>query len=192
MNKVAQIVTGLATMVILAGGLYYGFDKGNLIIIDGKNNKYSFVSFKRQSFVNVPVKEFDSSEIIGSSFYQDIPYSKVFPDSIKGVKFINCNLDNCIIPIGAIVIGGTNKHFKVMNDQEYWIVDKNKNPIIPLDTIIFKRVGISINPRDISIRPLSEPITITYDPDLIMMRKLDVIINDKPLLISALKRAGEL
>lgn len=154
------------------------------------NEKYSYKSFKRQKFIHLDPKEFDG-EIIGSGFYQDEPYSNVFPVGIT-TKFIKCNLDNCNIPETATVEGGTNKHFKTMNDQEYWIVDKDLKPIEPRDKDRFIKCGLSVLPKDISATPLKESITFINDPKRIEREKIEALKLDEARLKQILIASGEL
>ena len=49
------------------------------------NEKYSYKSFKRQDLRNIPAKEFNNSEIIGTCFHQDEPNTDVFPIDVVGL-----------------------------------------------------------------------------------------------------------
>jgi len=156
------------------------------------NLKYSYKSFKRKSMLNIPAKEFNDSETIGSGFYQDEPFSNVFPPDINGVVFVDCNLDNVNIPAGATVVRGTNKHYKTMNDQEYWIVDKQGNPIEPRDKADFIKCKLSILPGDIPVQPLKEAITWTHDPKRIEREKIENLKSDDARLKQILIDSGKL
>jgi hypothetical protein len=149
-------------------------------------------TYKRQSLLNVDPAEFSDSEIVGACFHQDIPFTDVFPPGIKGVVFTKCNLDNCNIPPGATVNGGTNKHFKTMNDQEYWLVGKDLKPIEPRDKEMFIKCGLSIDPKDIPAESLTEAITITNDPERIGQQKIQALANDPARLKALLVEKGEL
>jgi len=113
------------------------------------NEKYSYKSWKRQSFTGKDPKEFNDSEIVSAGFSQNEPYTDVFPEFIKNVVFKDCNLDNCNIPAGATVKDGTNKHFKEQGDGELWIVNDKLEPAKPLDEIRFDKCGVSKAPEDI-------------------------------------------
>lgn len=142
------------------------------------NIKYSYKSFKRKSLLPINVIEFNNSEIVGSSFYQEEPYTDVFPNNINGTRFIRCNLDNCNIPSGAIVEGGSNRHIKKQNDQEYWTVGKDLKPIQPMNVSNFVKCGLSYAVVDIPLTPLSEPITYTNDPQKIEQDKINAFLSD--------------
>lgn len=110
------------------------------------NEKYSHKVWKRQSFTGKDPAEFNDSEIVAAGFSQEKPFTDVFPALVKGVVFTDCNLDNCNLPAGATVKGGTNKHFDTQADGEFWIVDKDKKPVTPLKPWRFDAVGVSKDP----------------------------------------------
>ena len=156
------------------------------------NEKYSYQSFKRQDFLKIDVKEFDGMKIIGSCFHQDKPYSDIFPSGIRDVIFEKCNLDNCNIPAGASIIGGTNKHFSESNDREFWLVDSSLNFIEPRDKAKFISCGLSIDPRSIPVSPLEKPITVTNDPKRIEAQKIQTLSLDTTRLKALRVEKGEL
>lgn len=129
-----------------------------------KNEKYSGKDFTGQSFASLDADEFNNSEIIGSCFAQEAPYSSqgldvnppdpminVFPPSITGVTFTRCNLDNCNIPVGNTVSGGINRKIRVQNDLSDWILDGDNKPIEPQDKKDRIKLSISIEPNDIPL-----------------------------------------
>jgi hypothetical protein len=156
------------------------------------NEKYSFRSFKNQSLVELDPEELNDSEIVGTSFFQREPFTVVFPKNLKGIVFSGCNLDNCILPEGAIMRGGTNRQYAPQNDGEYWIIDETGNPVSPRDHEKFDRCGISKDPRNIPVEPLAESITFTNDPARIERQKIDALANDRTRLKDILVLAGEL
>lgn len=94
-------------------------------------------------------EKLDGLVIQGSCFSQEIPDRKIFPPQMAGVTFIECNLDNCQIPAGNIVLGGTKRKFKVQNDGEDWIVDDSHLPIEPVNKKYFEMLKLSTDPKDI-------------------------------------------
>jgi len=156
------------------------------------NKKYSYQSWKRKTFVDVDAKEFNDSEIIGACFYQDTPYSNVFPPDIEDVVFERCNLDNVNIPAGATVKGGTNQHIATMNDGEYWIVGIDGKPIVPRDAAKFDECRLSKDPRDIPATMVAVPVTMTYDPKRIEAAKIEALKNDEARLKQVLIDSREL
>ena len=136
-----------------------------------KNEKYSGRDFTGLSFTSVNVGEFNDSEIIGSCFAQEAPYSPqgldgnppdpmvdIFPPSMTGVTFVRCNLDNCNIPTGNTVSGGTNRKIRVQNDLSDWILDNGNKPIEPQDKKDRIKLSISIDPNDIPLVKQDEDI----------------------------------
>ena len=121
------------------------------------NEKYSFKAFPYHglSFKNVNVKEFNNTIIKGSCFYQEWVegdsnvIKDIFPDGMKGVTFINCNLDNIYIPVGNTILGSSHKKIAVQNDLSDWILDNQLKPKIPMDKEQRLKAGISIDSKDI-------------------------------------------
>ncbi len=91
-------------------------------------------------------KDMSNQVIIGSCFSQEVPNSQVFPSNMKGTNFINCNLDNCIIPKGNIISGGVARSFQIQNDLEDWVVSKDGTPLEPVNIEVFKDNNLSIDP----------------------------------------------
>lgn len=159
------------------------------------NEKYSHRSWKRQSFTGKDPKEFNDSEIVNAGFSQNEPFTDVFPALIKGVKFINCNLDNCKIPTGATVEGGTNKHFKVQADGEHWFVDASLKPIAPAKPRHFDDQGLSKDPADIANAPSKETrlgMRLTDWKNHLKKQALKDLTMDTDKLIQILKDEGKL
>jgi hypothetical protein len=111
--------------------------------------------------LSVSASELNGTFIQGSSFYQTIPYTSVFPALNGGsCDLANCNVDNCILPDGYTISGtSTNKQFEIKKDRELWIVDSDLNPISPLYPDRFDAAGISKNPNDIPLEMRATPIT---------------------------------
>lgn len=95
--------------------------------------------------------DMDNLIIENSCFSQERPKSKIFPPSLRGVTFIDCNLDNCEISPDNHAINCSRKSFQVQNDGEDWHIDPNTlQPLAPLNDKEFAKYGLSINPLDIS------------------------------------------
>ena len=56
---------------------------------------------------NVPDVE-DGHTFVGDNFIQQLPNTKIL-EGKRGIKFINCNLTNCILPIDAVTEGAHTK-----------------------------------------------------------------------------------
>jgi len=74
--------------------------------------------------------------IYGTCFSQENPDSIVFPEGSSNITFINCNLDNCILPANSIILGRQPIRFKVQEDGLDWEIDINNNPIRCLFNVI--------------------------------------------------------
>lgn len=116
------------------------------VMVEGQlikyNDEWSFKILMNQYALDIP----DGIVIYRSSFYWEQPDSKPFRDDMRGVTFVNCNLDNLIIPNGNTVIGGSQRKFKAQADGEDWIVNDQKQPLEPLNKERFIAEGKSIDP----------------------------------------------
>jgi len=103
--------------------------------------------------------DLEGAVIYGSCFSQETPDTDVFPINIKKITFYNCNLDNVkIVKPGWIVIGGSERRFKVQNDRMDWIVDNGNIPLEPIDKEEYIKLGISISPSDLPLEMMKEDI----------------------------------
>lgn len=93
-------------------------------------------SFK--DFTGRPMKDADMHDCIvcGSCFSQEIPDSEVFGEKVQNVTFINCNLDNVLIPDTCRIFGGSQRRFLVQEDGKDWIVDENNQPLELLNSAL--------------------------------------------------------
>jgi len=117
------------------------------------NEKYSYHDFMHQSFTDVPVSEFNNSEIVGSCFYQENkPNHVIFPSGMTGVTFRKCNLDNVQIPPTCIVQSDCSlRKIRVQNDFEDWVLDNSLKPVEPVNKKVFLGLGLSVDPADIPL-----------------------------------------
>lgn len=115
---------------------------------------YSFKDFTGWEFRSRPDYRFPPGTTIeGSCFSQDKPKSFIFPDSMTGVRFKRCNLDNVFIPHGNTVDSScTTRQFQVQNDLRDWEVDDNGIPTIIMNDTSWLDQGYSVDPRDIPTR----------------------------------------
>ena len=125
------------------------------------NEKYSYKDFTHKTFTSTKPEEWNDTEVVGSCFYNETPKTNVFPDGIKGVKFVRCNLDNVVIPKDCTMEGGTNKLIKVQNDLNDWVLDENLDPVEPLNKARYVKLGISYDPADLPTEKLAENICDT-------------------------------
>lgn len=77
--------------------------------------------------------DMDGITIEGLCLSQESP-REVLPPTLTGVTFVDCNLDNVIIPSGNILIRTRNRRFLVQEDGLDWEIDADGNPIKILGT----------------------------------------------------------
>ena len=77
--------------------------------------------------------------IVGACLSCETPDSLIFPDGMKGVRFLRCNLDNVLIPPGNPELGQntgtTMRRFKFNPadpERRDWAVDKKGKFLAPL------------------------------------------------------------
>ena len=119
--------------------------------------------FSGKDFTGRANQHFDgiSGIIYASCFSQDNPDSHCFPDTMVGITFIKCNLDNVFIPIGNTVIDCSQKRYKVQNDRNDWLIDENNNPVKPMNHKLFTKLGLPIPlPKDIPMSMVEESIDL--------------------------------
>ena len=114
--------------------------------------KYSFKDYTNSPRVDIP----NDVVVYATMFLQEMPDSHIFPENMKGVTFVNCNLDNVYIPEGNTVIGGSHKRFKVQNDLRDWLIDENNKPIELIGKEYWESEGYSVDPKDIPSKPLKD------------------------------------
>ena len=116
------------------------------------NEKYSYKQFDyyKLSFKDVDPSEFNGTEIVGSCFYQPgSGMQDIFPSDLVDVTFIDCNLDNILVPFDCSVVRGSNQCIFVQNDLEDWICDEFNAPIDPMNKEWRMAHGISVLPSEI-------------------------------------------
>lgn len=88
------------------------------------NATWSFQDFEDKLLIDVPIEEFPSElPIVGSNFSQQIMETSVFPKGVSGLQFINCNLDNVILPEGCkLCADSCNQQHKIGNDGKDYVI----------------------------------------------------------------------
>lgn len=118
---------------------------------------YSRKDFTGRTFIEAT--DLNGKEIIGSCFSQEKWREDVFPPDMSGVTFINCNLDNCHIPEGNTVIGGSNRYFEAQTDGHDWELAEDGFPTNILNWLPFYKFGITHpNPLELPEEQVEEAI----------------------------------
>lgn len=101
---------------------------------------------------NRPVKELpgfvEGAVIYATDFSWEQPDSETFPKGMTGVTFVKCNLSNVIVPEGNTIIDCIQTRFKVQNDRNDWIIDKDNLPVKPLNYRVFEKFGLPVPTPD--------------------------------------------
>jgi len=134
------------------------------------NKKHSFKDYTHLSHVETDSEEWDHSTIRGTCFYQEAKLGvadrseiekHIFPEDMQGVIFENCNLDNVYVSsLNVVLPSCSHRLIKVQNDREDWELDKaSLKPVEPINKEGFEQLGLSTDPKDISIELKTESIT---------------------------------
>lgn len=91
------------------------------------DDSVSFKNYTNQDFSNS--EELNGKIIYASSFYQEKINSQPFNPNMQGTTFIKCNLDNCTIPEGNLVIECSQQRIQVQEDGFDWVIDSNDIPV---------------------------------------------------------------
>lgn len=119
------------------------------------------VSLKDFTVKTVPALT-PGTTVYGSCFSKEVPETVIFRAATNRVTFIECNLDNVFVPANANIVKTVYRtpprKFKVQNDLEDWILNDDLTPKEPMRKEEYLRLGISIDPRDLPLIPLSESL----------------------------------
>lgn len=157
-----------ATIELIKPGLRWAIQNGakKLLIYKDKEMHSAPVFRMYKEDFSLETDFLPGIEIVGTCFYRQSPidntgdpYKHIFPETMTGVTFRRCNLDNIYIPPGNIMIdigweACGHRRIRAQNDLEDWIVDATGEPIEPLDIERFQEEGKSIDPNDIPVTRL--------------------------------------
>lgn len=145
------------------------------------NEKYSYKSFGRNPAALKTAIDL-AGTIVGSGFSQSTLDAHIFPDTMTGVVFEKCNLDNVYIPPGNTVDPScSHKRFATQNDLEDWFIDGADKPVEPIDKKMYEKLKLSTDPKDIPVTPLVVSVTRAR---LLAIHQLDDVFGQ-------LKKAGQ-
>ena len=130
------------------------------------SKKYSFQDFTNQHLRTAT--DLDGTIIIGSCFYQVCsaahagdPLKHIFPEDMRDVFFVECNLDNVYIPPGNTLNQCSHRRIKRMNDGEYWFVGEDFKPIEPIHKKRLELLQANVNPEKIPAEKISDANLLT-------------------------------
>lgn len=129
-----------------------GIDQGQPVIIE-YNDEFSHKDFTGWSWQDRHLP--NDIVIYNSCFSNETPDAEVFKSDMTGVTFICCNLDNCLIPQGNIVIDGSRRRFKVQNDLRDWEIDSQNKPVEVINKKYWGMLGFSVDKADIPPQKLN-------------------------------------
>jgi hypothetical protein len=104
--------------------------------------------------------------IYALSFSSEEPDTKVFPDTMTGITFLECHLDNVIVPPGNLIVNFyTNSpiRYKFQNDLREWIIDDQDKPIKLMNESYWADLGYDIDPANIPATPYDSIDEISRD-----------------------------
>jgi len=138
------------------------------------DERYSFKDFGGQNLT--ARDDMTNRTICRSSFSNETPDAvDVFPPDMTGTTFLQCNLDNVLIPNieKNTVVDGSVRRFKTQNDGMPWIVDpQTLAPVEPLDEDSFQQLGLSTDPAKI---PKSALVDVKGEPiNILTLRQQDI------------------
>lgn len=114
------------------------------------SDEYSRKSYANKDFVNINLPS--GSTVYASMFMNEKLDMSIFPSTMTGITFLECNLDNIILPPGNLIINLYTyppKKFKMENDLRYWVLDEQGKAKKLLEEDYWKNKGFSIDPKDI-------------------------------------------
>lgn len=148
------VIVLLMSTKCFAGEVQYSFPDGTVQTVTF-DDKYSFKNFGQRDLLEAT--DLEGKVIYYSSFAQENPDTKVFPDNVKKMTFYNCNLDNVkMVKPGWVVIGGSERRYSVMNDLKDWQLDDSGKPIKVLNEEDWVKKGFSVDPKYIPLTKIKD------------------------------------
>lgn len=157
--------------------LYMEADGSNEQVVE-YDDTLSFKDFTGRVLTDETLYNFNGKTIYATCFSQETPGAIVFPDGMKGVTFVKCNLDNVTLPVDSIIIGCSQRQFEVQNDLNDWLVDENKNPVIPVDHEVYTKFNLPIpKPEDIPSQKVTERVDLKKEAETKAAEIAEVGVN---------------
>lgn len=118
------------------------------------DKKFSFKDFTGMDLSKEIIPS--GTVVCRSGFSHEIPDSKIFPADMTGVTFVEGNLDNVFIPWDNVVIGASQKSYKIQNDLRDWEIDVQNKPVKILNEEYWTSQGYSVNPADMPAQKIAK------------------------------------
>lgn len=123
-----------------------------LLVISCYSSEWDYRDLRSFIFRDIPLNRLNNLTITGSNFYREgTPKTRIFPAGMVGVTFVNCNLDNILIPTGNFLQNSSNRQIKSQNDLKDWVLDRNNSPIEPTLLYACMDYSANLNPDNIPI-----------------------------------------
>lgn len=119
-------------------------------------DKYSHKDFTNVKFVNINLES--GTTIYASCFSKEVPDFEMFPATMTGITFLECNMDNVKVPPGNLVNNFYKPapiKFKAQNDLRDWQLNQLNQPVKLIDEDDWKAKGYSIDPAAIPLQPIT-------------------------------------
>lgn len=119
------------------------------------SDEFSFKNYADRMEVSFP----RGTTVYASVFYRESPDSNVFLSTMTGVTFVECNLDNVVLPVGnelKNVYRPSKRRFFVQNDWRDWILNDSNEPVELIDKDYWLELEYSTRPADIPTRRIRD------------------------------------
>lgn len=129
-------------------------------------------------FISRPEYDWSGRTVVGQCFSQEKPDTVVFRPGTIGMRLVNCNIDNCLIPPGNSVQGEcSQRRFFIQNDLRDWEVDAQDKPTKVLNEKYWKVIARkSVDPADIPAQPLTH---VDQIKDVLVQIPAPVVVEGK-------------
>lgn len=123
------------------------------------SDRYSFQDLTNAAPLLIP----SGTTVYQTVFMPQEPDTVIFDPAMAGVTFIECSMNNTIIPSGNFVKNVYRPapiRFRHQNDRRYWEIDAENKPVHVISREVWLELGFSTSPADIPTRmipPDQEP-----------------------------------
>lgn len=123
------------------------------------DDEYSFKDYSQGRISLLDGVDLAGEVIYASNFYQDDAGVDKLPH--QNYTLVKCNVDNLIIPEEVTLIQTEPNYIEMQNDQNYWHVDNEGKPTVPLGFEVFQEEGLPMpEVKDIPAEKADNPINL--------------------------------